>query len=66
MNREPSSSSTSSSTSLSLEEKKKRQLYIYAYHGFTETNDDNIKRWSVRRTRLPNIEIPEKDKHLFA
>ncbi|ORX54143.1 hypothetical protein DM01DRAFT_1345970 [Hesseltinella vesiculosa] len=45
-----------------MEEKKRRQLDIYAYHGFT----DDAKRWSFRRTKLPNIEIPEKDQQFFA
>ncbi|KAI8068451.1 hypothetical protein BC940DRAFT_299108 [Gongronella butleri] len=47
-----------------LEEKKRRQLDIYAYHGFTEQTE-GTKAWAIRRTKLPNIEIPEKDQHFF-
>ncbi|SAM01298.1 hypothetical protein [Absidia glauca] len=55
----------STSALATTEDKKRRQLDIYAYHGFTDATHDT-QGWSVRRTKLPNIEIPEKDQHIFA
>ncbi|KAF7729726.1 hypothetical protein EC973_003804 [Apophysomyces ossiformis] len=38
-----------------VDQKRRQQLDIYAYHGFTESHQDNTRRWQLQRTKLPNI-----------
>ncbi|KAG0165817.1 hypothetical protein DFQ28_008267 [Apophysomyces sp. BC1034] len=40
---------------LMVDQKRRQQLDIYAYHGFTESPQDNTRRWQFQRTKLPNI-----------